>query len=144
MGARTIGALPYTRPQSRRCHRRSYPTDRPPRPPTPSAAFNHPTLHFYPAPQPRAHKRRHAMHPPTPCKRPHPPAKPAAITFLHHMCTCSVRRSLNATTAIKADENDTPLNRVQAYLGHANASTTRLYGHSKSRPKDSAVRHARH
>jgi len=45
--------------------------------------------------------------------------------------------SLRATAATNALEHEADISRVQAWLGHANISTTRLYDKRRSRPEDS-------
>lgn len=45
--------------------------------------------------------------------------------------------SLRATTAINALEHKADIASVQPWLGHANISTTRVYGRRRSRPEDS-------
>jgi len=45
--------------------------------------------------------------------------------------------ALRATAATNALENAADIAYVQAWLGHANISTTRLYDRRRSRPEDS-------
>jgi integrase/recombinase XerD len=45
--------------------------------------------------------------------------------------------ALRATAATNALDHDADIAKVQAWLGHANISTTRIYDRRRSRPKAS-------
>ena len=51
----------------------------------------------------------------------------------------SSSHAARATAATNALDAGADIAKVQAWLGHANVSTTRVYDHRKTRPEDSPV-----